>query len=882
MEEITISLNGQNVSCAAGSTILQAAEKQGVAIPTLCYHPELKPYGACRICLVEEEKSGRLLAACVAPVMQDMQISTHSERVLEHRQNILRLMIAEHPESCIVCSKGNRCRLRGLAANFGLAETGLHPMPNFSPLEEANPFIIRDLSKCILCAKCIRADHELVVVGAIDYNRRGFRSRPATLLEKGLEQSSCTFCGTCVSVCPTGALSLKNLYFTGTPEREAVSVCGFCGVGCKLKLGVFDRQIVEVNPALLFNSVNRATLCVRGHFAHDYIHSPKRLTEPMIRKDNRLHLASWEEALSAATEKLTAIKAEHGPQSIGLLGSSKCSNEENYLFQKLARVALGTSNVDNGGYVFGQTAMEYFESLSRGTGRSVSLKQLESSDLIFVLGADPAQSVPVVSYALKRAREKGTPLIMANCLPTELDWRATFQLTLSSTKGLDHLYPRLINTLAALYLERHPPNQDFLSEHTQGFEQYQKELAGIDPGKQAQGLGLDLTDLKQTVDLIRGKRVSFVVGQEILQQKHSGPCLDALFNLSLVTGGPGEALNKILLLAKENNLLGALDMGTGSRFLPGRRRIDQEQNRSYWEKIWKTKLSPDFGLDLFRMFNEAEKGNLKALYIMGENPARSLPQSKRVQKSLENLELIIVQDVLQTETTEMGHIVLPGALFAEKSGSFTNLEGRVQAFEPVIQPPGEAREDWRILDELLFRFGQKAYSGLKRISSEISRFVPLYTADDQAGHPGFLPNEELGRQKLGFAPMFIPEEEAEDLDYPYTAVITNSRFHLGSGTRTANSRRIRDFQSGERALISEESAAELGLAEHDPIRIVSRYGELTARQHRDPEVSPGIVLVPMAFQANNALNLIALSDIGHAERPESFGWTNCRVRLETI
>lgn len=882
MEEITISINGQNLTCPPGSTILQAAEKQGIHIPTLCHHPELKPYGACRVCLVEDQKSGRLLAACVAPVMQDMQIATHTERILEHRRNILRLMMAEHPESCIVCSKGNRCRLRGLASSIGLAETGLHPMPNYKPLEEANPFIIRDLSKCILCAKCIRADHELVAVGAIDYNQRGFQARPATLLEKGLEQSSCTFCGTCVSLCPTGALSMKNETFTGTPEREAVSVCGFCGVGCKLKMGVFDQQIVEVNPAHLPGSVNGATLCVRGHFAQDCIHSPKRLIRPMLRTGNRLQPVSLDEALSKAGERLSRIKAEHGPQSIGLLGSSKCSNEENYLFQKLARVALGSSNLDNGGYVFGQTAMEYFESLSGGTCRSMSLERIEHSDLVFVLGADPAQSAPVVSYALKRAKAKGIPLILATCLPTELDWFATLKLTPSSRQGLDHLYPRLLNTLAALFIERSPGDAESAAQSIPGFAQYQKELSRIDPQQQAEQMGLDLKDLHLAVDHLEQARTSFVLGQNVLQQKHCGPSLDALFNLSLLTKGLGRSNNSIHFISQENNLLGALDMGTGSRFLPGRLRIDQEKNRSYWEKIWKTKLSPDFGLDLFRMIIEAEKGNLKALYIMGENPVRSLPQSKRVQLALEKLELIIVQDVLQTETTELAHILLPGAMFAEKSGSFTNMEGRIQPFAPVLQPPGEAREDWRILDELLLRFGQKPYGSFKRISTEINRFVPLYTPEDQAGHPGFLPNEHTTDEKLTFAPLYIPDEEAEDLDYPYTAVITSSRLHLGSGTRTGNSRRIRDFQPGFQALISGTTAEELGLAEQDPIRIVSRYWELQISQHRDPELSPGIVLLPMAFHGNKALNLIPLSDIGHADRPESFGWTNCRVRLEHL
>ncbi|MBW2429894.1 MAG: (2Fe-2S)-binding protein, partial [Deltaproteobacteria bacterium] len=345
MDTIPLTIDGKKITCSAGTSILKAAEQNGIKIPKLCHHPDLKPFGACRMCLVEDDNTGRLMASCVTPAARDMVLQTASPRIVKHRRNIVRLMIAEHPESCIVCSKGNRCQLRQVAANLGIGETDLYHMPNFKPLEQANPFIIRDLSKCILCGKCIRADHELVVVGAIDYNLRGFGSRPATAHELGLEQSSCTFCGTCVSLCPTGALSTKNTRFVGSPAYESDSICGFCGVGCSLAMGAADDRIIEVNPAHQPQSVNGATLCVRGHFAHDFLNSSDRLVGPLLRKSNAdnaesLAPASWDEALELVSSRLKAIKHENGPQSIAFLGSSKCSNEENYLFQKIARVFI--------------------------------------------------------------------------------------------------------------------------------------------------------------------------------------------------------------------------------------------------------------------------------------------------------------------------------------------------------------------------------------------------------------------------------------------------------------------------------------------------------------------------------------------------------------
>ena len=355
MEELSLTINGKTISCPQGMSILNAALENGIKIPTLCHHPHLEPVGTCRLCIVEDEKSGRIMASCVTPVSPNMAIQTDSPIIKRHRRNIIRLMMANHPESCIVCSQGNRCELRQIAAELGVGQIDLYPMPYYTGLEEANPFIIRDLSKCILCGRCIRACNELVVVGAIDYNLRGFKSRPATVHEMPLEKSSCTFCGTCVSLCPTGALSMKNTRYVGSPQKESSTICGFCGVGCSLAMGSVDGQIIEVNPSHQEDTVNLSTLCVRGHFTHDFLNVSERLIRPLIRTDGELTPAPWNEALEVVARGLISIKKKNGPQSLAFLGSSKCTIEENYLFQKIARVVVGTNNVDNGSYGSGRT-----------------------------------------------------------------------------------------------------------------------------------------------------------------------------------------------------------------------------------------------------------------------------------------------------------------------------------------------------------------------------------------------------------------------------------------------------------------------------------------------------------------------------------------------
>lgn len=883
LEGIALTINGTNVSCPPGTTILEAAASHGIKIPTLCHHPGLQPFGSCRLCLVEEEKSGRLMASCVTPVSQDMAIQTDSPRMKRHRGNIVRLMMAEHPESCIVCSKGNRCQLRQVAAQLGIGQTDLYRMHHYKPLEEANPFIIRDLNKCILCGKCIRADHELVVVGAIDYTLRGFDSRPATVHNQGLEDSSCTFCGTCVSICPTGALAARNDRYVGTPQRVYLSVCGFCGAGCSLAVGVYDDQMVEINPSHREDTVNGSTLCVRGHFAHDFLNVKERLTRPMIRKDGQLVSVPWDQALEVIASRLIGIKKKHGPQSVALLGSSKCTNEENYLFQKIARVLLETNNVDNGGYLSGRSVMSVIDSKTDGGRRKTPLAYLEKAQAIFVLGADPSQSIPVVGYYLKRAARNGIPLIVANPRRTELVTFSSLWLRLSPHSELE-----LINGLAALLCERKAYDTYFMDRFTEGFDLYRDGLSSLDLERISGLTGIDMRSLERAADLLDGKRISFVVGHGILQQRYGIQSMEALLNLSLMTGSLGHEGVGFYVLARENNQVGAWDMGAVPDALPGRKPLSSETARKQWERAWQVRVSPDNGLNMVRMIEESEKGNLKALYILGENPLRSLPEPGRVRKALSRLEFLVVQDILANETTQIADVVLPGAAFTEKAGSFTNMEGRVQTFRPVVRPPGEAKADWEILDILGKRMGYpRRYGSLERIRAEISKLIPLYSEMDGGGDQVWVKgssqrslfHRDGNGDLIPFSPVVSTEDEVSDDAYPFIAILGSLRFHLGSGTRTSRSKRIRASGLKGEVEISHEDGARLSLCNGDTVRVVSPYGSVIREVKLETGLRPGLIFVPIAFNANDARNLIRLTPVGERGSP---GWKECQVRLEKL
>lgn len=880
METIALTIDGKKIICPAETSILEAAEQNGIKIPKLCYHPDLKPFGACRMCLVEDEKTGRLMASCVTPVVPDMVIQTATERIIRHRRNIARLMIAEHPESCIVCSKGNRCQLRWVAAQLGVGETDLYHMPNYKPFEEANPFIIRDLSKCILCGKCIRADHELVVVGAIDYNQRGFGSRPATAHELGLEQSNCTFCGTCVSMCPTGALSAKNSRYVGTPEREAVSICGFCSVGCRLAMGATGEHIIDVNPAQLPESVNGATLCVRGHFAHDFLNSPQRLISPLGRKEGELVPMAWDDALGLITKRLIEIKNENGPQSIAFLGSSKCTNEENYLFQKIARAMIGTNNIDNGGYIFGQSLMKVLDQKTDGGYRLNRLADLEKAEAILVLGADPNHSVPVVSYYLKKAAQKGIPLIVVDPRKTELAAFASVWLAVKPQSDLE-----LINGLAALLHEDKTYDSSFVDQYTEGFSLFRYGLSSLDMDRISRLTNLETAAINKTAKLIKRKKIAIVVGHGIIQQKYALHTLGAILNLALMTGSLGSPGAGIFVLARENNQLGATDMGAAPDLLPGRQPIDDDTARKNWEKTWKTSISPDPGLNMARVIAAAEKGNLKALYIMGENPLRALPESGRVKKALENLELLVVQDILNSETAQIADVVLPGAPLSEKQGSVTNLEGRIQSFLPVVTPPGKARPDWQILDLLAAGLSKsEPYGSLEKIRAEIRKLVPMYASLNGQNQDWIKPIsgkalfKDPGAEGLiSFYPVVSTEDEPADNDFPFTAIIGSLRFHLGSGTRTQASDRIQEFDLAGQLEVSPPVGASLDLKDDDTVVVTSKFGSVTRGIRIEKGLGANHIFVPTGFNGNEAMDLLALSDI---TKPGSPGWKTCRVKIE--
>jgi len=867
MEEVRLNIDGQTVLCTPGTTIWNAARAKGIRIPNLCHHPDLKPAGACRICLVEDEKSGRILASCVTPAASGMVIRTDSPVVLRHRANIVRLIMANHPESCIVCDQGNRCRLRAVASELGIGRIDLDPMMRTFPLEEANPFIVRDLSKCILCGRCIRADRELVVVGAIDYHFRGFQAQPATFGRRPLEDSTCTFCGTCVALCPTGALRTKTPGYAGSPESWSEAVCGFCAVGCSLSLGTSAGRIVDVEPSKRPGTVNGATLCVRGHFEHDYLNTPDRLVEPALRSGGSQVQGSWEDVVSFVVQGLRLLRDKHGPQSLAFWGSTRCSLEENYLFQKLARTLLGLNNVgsgEQGGVVESR--------LGKIAARTIS--EIERAEAILVVGANPTDSSPVLGYAVKRVvRQRGASLVVLD--PMRIDLVSFSSAWLSVAPREDGV---ILDALAAGLLEHGARPADGV----EGWEAYAERLSCMDREAACRQSGVDPSSLKCAVDTLAGKRIAFVVGRGILTQPHAAAAMRALENLALLTDSLEGEARGFFFLSGENNAEGALDMGASPGFLPGRLRVQDAESRRYWERIWGVRISPDPGLNRKRALEEMEKGNLKALFVMGENPLRELPRPERTRSALEKLDLLVVQDILQTETSRMAHAVLPGAAFSEKEGSFTNLEGRIQGFEAAVSPPGRAMADWRILAAIYDGLAPSPgkYESIEDVRREIRDHVPGYKAMETRpggkGTPQYRcePDSREGREKPVFREAGpLPDGLGDSGEYPFLAVLGSVRSHVGNGTRTSRSGRLGEFRETGDLEMNPEDCRRMDVHPGEAVRVVSRHGAVERDVRPSRRVRPGFIFVPKGAKGNRAVDLVDLLKNGNTP-------SACRVRIE--
>lgn len=849
---VTLKINGAVISAAAGDTILEAAQRAGIYIPHLCYHTKLHPIGSCRLCIVEIEGVRDPMASCTTPVQEGIEVTTDSPNLQQLRREALNYILLNHPLECPVCDKAGECRLQDLCQEFGITGQPFAIPDVQYKTDYDSPLIEKHDARCIMCGRCVSICTEVQAVHAWEFTSRGYDARIATVSGKPLD---CEFCGQCVAVCPVGALISKLFKYKARvwELQKIASVCPYCGTGCAVDLNVHQNTVVRVTSDDTVTH-NRGNLCIRGSFGFGFINHEGRIPKPLVKKQGKLTPASWDEALDHAAASFKALIAEHGPDSIAGLGSVHSSNEDNYLFQKFFRVVLGNNNVDSSARF---SLLNGILPLLRGTGfpaSTGSFSELAQSRAIMIVGSDFAAEMPVASLAvIQAARDHGARLIVAAPIGTKFDEFATTKL-----RYRPQTEQALLTGMVKVIIERGMENKEFLEAATADFSPLREAVSNISLAEVSELTNVPVHLIeKAATDIARSSSAAIICGDFLLQQKHGAQAMEQAVNIMLLTGHFGMPGSGCFVSAERNNLQGLCDMGVMADMLPGYRSIaDSDSIRQLWNK----EITAAAGVPATELIGAIESGRIKGLYLMGCDPVMSFPDAKRTRAALAKLKFLLVQDLFVSCSAQLAHAVLPAAAFAEREGSVTSGERRIQWLDRAVEPNGNALPDWQIIQNLTRRFDRAfQYQSAWEIFQEIEEAVPCYkgahrsvkkrnglqwpAAEDGQGTPRL--TREAVRGKFT-APSYSADTVPAEPAYPYTLLTGTSLYHCGTiSTHAEGPLAVRSRAWVE---INPQDAKRLGIEDRDTVSVRSAQGDSTAEARMNPAVPAGIVLAPHHFR----------------------------------
>lgn len=888
MDEIKFTMDGLLVKARKGETILQAAIRNGIYIPHLCYHPDLKPVGACRLCLVENE-DGRLVTSCETLVREGMEIFTTSIRVESSSEMVARLLIANHEVECLTCAQNNQCQLQEVASFFGIEDENITDLRHSLlevPADESNPFFKRDLKKCVLCGICVRTCKDRLGVSAIDFGFRGYETRITTLMDGPILESNCVSCGECVVACPVGALAPKENH---KPSREVKTTCTYCGVGCGLYLGVRGGKIISArgDPE---HPLSHGNLCVKGRYGFNFINHPERLTKPLIKKDDHFLEVEWDEAMEFAARKLSEYKGD----SFAVISSARCTNEDNYLMQKFTRLVMGTNNVDNSARsCHAPSVAALAESLGSGA-MSNSIDEIPHAKCLFLIGTNPTDSYPVLSMRIMDAVRNGAKIIVAD--PRDIDMARHADVTIQQNPGTD---VPLIMGMIRVIVDEELMDKEFIQERCENFDELLdslerfdletvEEITGVSPDKISEAARLYATTEPAAIFYSLG----------ITEHSHGTDNVFALSNLALLTGNFGKPYAGVNPIRGQNNVQGSCDMGCLPDSYPGYQKVTNLDVRKKFENAWKSELSSKIGLKMPEMMEKARTGEVRAMYIMGENPALSEPDCSNIVRALESTDFLIVQDLFMTETALTADLILPGASFAEKDGTFANADRRVQRVRQAIKPVGESKPDWQIIAEIAQKMGFDGfdYGSSEDVAAEIASLAPIYGGmyyscleEDSKqwpcyheGHEGtpILHRERFATEngKAKFIPLtYRPPAELPNEEYPLVLTTGRRVFHYHTSTMTGATEGLKKLYDDDPVEINPEDAGKIGLTDGDLVWVISRRGKIKSPVEITERSPVGLVF--MAFHSpETKTNLITSPACDPVTKTPEFKY--CAVRIE--
>jgi len=911
MDEICLTIDGREIRAPPGTTILEAARMEGIYVPALCHHPDLKPIGSCKLCIVSIEGWSTYPTSCTTPVEDGMVVQTITDELQEMRKHTLEMLISltNHPAGCLFCErneecsdlrecmrkfpitvgckycpKNEECELQRAVSYVGLTHVR-YPIAyrNMPVLRE--PFFDRDYNLCILCGRCVRICQDVRGEGVLKSNPDFHRMH--WIGPESLQESDCKFCGACVDACPTGALYARFERWQ-RPEQTSVTTCPYCGVGCQMEVGTLDNRIVRVRGER-GDTPNNGQLCVKGRFGLEFVGSPERLQYPLIRKNGQLVPASWEEALSLIVERLSDNKGD----SFAFLSSAKCSNEENYLAQKFARLVMNTNNVDHCARLCHASTVSALAQAFGSGAMTNSIEELRGAGCIFIIGSNTSEQHPVIALQIKEAKKRGAKIIVAN--PRWIDLCKIADIWLRQVPGTD---VPLVLEMCRTVQEEGLIDRAFVAERTEGYEAFQRSLQEM--GEVHLVTGVPNDKIREAARMYaKCGPSSIIYSMGITQHTHGVDNILALASLAMMTGNLGKPSCGINPLRGQNNVQGSCDMGALPNLLPGYQAVINPDLRHKFEDLWGCSLPDKPGLTVVEMMNAALEGRIKAMFIMGENPCLSDPDIQHVVQALEALDFLVVQDIFLTETAALADVVLPASSSLEKDGTFTNTERRVQRIRKAVNPPGLARPDWSILAELGCRMGyagQFAYSDPSAVMEEASRVTPIYGGIsydrlDDGGlrwpcptreHPGtvFLHKGQFTRGKGLFIPVtYRPSAELPDLEYPF--ILTTGRIlcHYHTGTMTRRVADLNVLRGEELVEINPADGSALGIQDGELVEVASRRGRVRARARTTERSPPGVVFMTFHFSETptNLLTNPALDPV--AKIPEL---KVCAVKLSRV